>query len=219
MSKLERITLIFISIFLIIGIALSYIDRSFFEKQYIVEDGFIESLTVLALLLGSILCFYRFKILFFKRKKIFLLCTFLLGALFLFGAGEEISWGQRIFNVESSSFFHKYNSQQETNLHNLIVQGKKINKIIFGTGLGILMALYLLFLPLLYRKTAIVKKVINHLACPVPQIYQTIGFLILFGFVNLTNSNKKGELMEFGGCFLFLLITYMPFNKHLFKKI
>ena len=39
--------------------------------------------------------------------------------IFIFGAGEEISWGQRIFNVESSEYFLENNAQGETNLHNM----------------------------------------------------------------------------------------------------
>ncbi len=34
---------------------------------------------------------------------------------------EEISWGQRIFNIESPDFFKDNNLQRETNLHNMLV--------------------------------------------------------------------------------------------------
>lgn len=34
-------------------------------------------------------------------------------------AGEEISWGMWIFNEHTNSFFHHFNSQDETNLHNM----------------------------------------------------------------------------------------------------
>lgn len=34
--------------------------------------------------------------------------------------GEEISWGQRLFNLETPQFFQQHNLQQETNLHNFI---------------------------------------------------------------------------------------------------
>ena len=33
--------------------------------------------------------------------------------------GEEISWGQRIFDIETPEFFRRHNLQKETNLHNL----------------------------------------------------------------------------------------------------
>lgn len=36
----------------------------------------------------------------------------------LYVAGEEISWGQRLFDVPTPEFFSEHNLQQETNLHN-----------------------------------------------------------------------------------------------------
>ena len=80
----------------------------------------------------------------------FLSVTFLCGLVFLFGAGEEISWGQRIFNTESSEFFLKNNAQQETNLHNLVVGGVKINKLVFGKGIAIFIVLYLVVFPIIW---------------------------------------------------------------------
>ena len=42
-----------------------------------------------------------------------------LGLLFAFGAGEEISWGQRIFGVETPQEIREVNEQDEITLHNL----------------------------------------------------------------------------------------------------
>ena len=58
--------------------------------------------------------------------------TMLLGLFFMFGAGEEISWGQRLFEIESSGFFDENNAQGEMNLHNLFVNDTKINKLEFS---------------------------------------------------------------------------------------
>lgn len=46
-----------------------------------------------------------------------------LGFLFLFGAMEEISWGQRVLGIESPQWFLKHNKQGETNVHNLLIYG------------------------------------------------------------------------------------------------
>jgi hypothetical protein len=45
----------------------------------------------------------------------------LLAALLLFGAGEEISWGQRIFGFETPAMVKDSNLQGETNIHNLVI--------------------------------------------------------------------------------------------------
>ena len=42
-----------------------------------------------------------------------------LAVVCFFGFGEEISWGQRIFGIETPAGLKQANSQQETNLHNL----------------------------------------------------------------------------------------------------
>lgn len=39
---------------------------------------------------------------------------------FMYIAGEEISWGQRLLQIESPAFFERYNQQQELNSHNFL---------------------------------------------------------------------------------------------------
>ncbi|WP_323844851.1 hypothetical protein [Microbulbifer magnicolonia] len=42
-----------------------------------------------------------------------------LAVLFLFGAGEEISWGQRVFSFSTPELIAEQNKQGEANIHNL----------------------------------------------------------------------------------------------------
>jgi hypothetical protein len=44
----------------------------------------------------------------------------LLGAFCVFAAGEEISWGERLFAFQPPEMFLRQNTQQESNLHNLV---------------------------------------------------------------------------------------------------
>jgi hypothetical protein len=57
-------------------------------------------------------------------------------ALALFAAGEEISWGQRIFGFETGETMQAINLQRETNLHNLIPGPLFNGLIIFALGIG-----------------------------------------------------------------------------------
>jgi hypothetical protein len=43
----------------------------------------------------------------------------ILAALLAFGAGEEVSWGQRIIGIETPELLKQTNYQQELNLHNM----------------------------------------------------------------------------------------------------
>jgi len=141
-----------------------------------------------------------------------------MGLVFVFGAGEEISWGQRILNIESSEFFVKHNAQREINIHNLIVNGKKINKIIFGTSLGVCIGAYFLILPIVYTKIDGIKHLVNRFAIPIPRVFHIISYIILIILVSMVDSSRKGELLEFGGCWIFLLMIFNPYNREIFKE-
>jgi hypothetical protein len=90
------------------------------------EDGFFESLTAICFLATSVLFFLKFcrdksgnDFVFFRRKKnIFFL---VLGIVFLLGFGEEISWGQRFFNLNTPEIIEQFNTQNEINFHNIII--------------------------------------------------------------------------------------------------
>lgn len=65
----------------------------------------------------------------------------LLLGMCLYVAGEEISWGQRLFNFDVPQLFQRYNLQQETNLHNFIVgpydtQFKRLSEAAIALVLG-----------------------------------------------------------------------------------
>jgi H+/Cl- antiporter ClcA len=88
------------------------------------EDHYFELIGALAFLATSILFFYCFILTRRTREKNWISlirqAIFLgLAALFFFGAGEEISWGQRILGFETPESLSQVNRQEEFNLHNL----------------------------------------------------------------------------------------------------
>ncbi|MCC7385137.1 MAG: hypothetical protein IT384_25040 [Deltaproteobacteria bacterium] len=58
-----------------------------------------------------------------------------LAAFTLFVAGEEISWGQRLFSFRPPKVFLEHNFQQESNLHNFLKRILDTRWIIFGIAL------------------------------------------------------------------------------------
>ncbi|MCP4126498.1 MAG: hypothetical protein GY753_05485 [Gammaproteobacteria bacterium] len=218
-SPIEKTVVAFIFIATLGSMATSYIDDDFFMSRLATEDGVIEWLTVLALAATSVVCIYRAITLRGERSTLFIAMTFLLGAVFLFGAGEEISWGQRIFNTESSEFFQQHNAQGETNLHNLVVGGKKLNKLIFGIGLHLVLLIYLLILVPLYKRKPGMKLFLDRLAVPIAKPYQVVSYLVVIVLTQVVMaSSKRGELAEFAGSFLFLLNIAFPYNRGLFSR-
>jgi hypothetical protein len=96
--------------------------------RYVREDGIIEDLGALGLLLASI----GFGVAYrrsssarrvaagmakaVKRNVFYLLLCLFFAVAFM----EEISWGQRIFHVQTPEALKQLNRQGETNLHNLV---------------------------------------------------------------------------------------------------
>jgi len=217
LSLLEKLILALILIFLLIGFGFSYFNPPYLDV-YLGEDGILEWLTVGGLLAASIICFGRF-LSFFKTKNWwFLVITFGLGLLLFIAAGEEISWGQRILGIKSSEYFLKNNAQGETNIHNLVVNGIKINKLVFSTILIAVLAIYLVIIPILYKTNKGVKKSMDNSGVPVARLYQIISFLIIFGISGLLKHDRNPELLECGAAALFFLIISFPTNKFIYER-
>lgn len=214
-GAIESITLAACVIVLSIGYFLFYTSVPRFEK-FVQEDGIAEWLTVAGLLSASVVCLLRFIKLFKKKSKWFLFVTFCIGLFLFFAAGEEVSWGQRIFGIQTPEYFEKNNSQQELNLHNLVVGGVKMNKLIFSFILVGALCIFLVIIPLLYQKNNAIKRIINASAIPVPRPYQVIGFLLVFILTSLIPHGKQAELLECDGALLFFLIILYPKNKEIF---
>ncbi len=216
MKQLLLIDKLLYSFLLIIGLAtlfFGFTNATYFDNVFAQEDGFIEYMTFLFLFLVSITQFSRLRK--FKNKStLWVVSVFFLGLLFFFGAGEEISWGQRIFNIESGDFFKDNNLQNETNLHNLEVGGIKLNKLIFTQLLGVVMGIYLLIIPLLYNKWDWLKRTVNLFAIPVPKLHQIIVFIVTsLIIVVLPNLSRKPEVHELFFACIFFLIFLNPKNK------
>jgi hypothetical protein len=217
LSPTEKITLAYVVLIVLIAFAFFFFNPPSLDV-YLEEDGIVEWLTVFGLLAGFIICLLRF-FRFLKTKNWwFLTVTLVLGLLLFMAAGEEISWGQRILGIKSSEYFLKNNAQGETNLHNLVVNGVKINKLVFSVILIAVLAIYLAILPVLYKTHKGIKNFIDKSGIPVPKPYQILSFLLLFGLSQLLKHDRNAELLEGGFAALFFLIISFPLNKELFEK-
>ncbi len=112
----------------VIMIILFYLPVFFLSNDTLrfltIEDGFYESVTAWLFIAAAIVFLYAFVR--SRPRNVF----FLLFALaFFFAAGEEISWGQRIFHFATPAVIAANNAQDEFNIHNL-------NFIQHETGLG-----------------------------------------------------------------------------------
>ncbi|MBL4724562.1 MAG: hypothetical protein JKY73_04095 [Lutibacter sp.] len=218
LTRTEKLAYLFLILIFGLGIYYANTNLQYFDDVYTKEDGFAEYGTAFLLFCSSMLLFSRFFKLFKLKKGFWKLGIFFMAIIFLFGAGEEISWGQRIFNVESSEYFLENNAQGETNLHNMVVDGKKVNKIIFSQLLTIILVIYLIITPVLYRKFKSIKNLADMFAVPIVQWHHTIAFLSATAILVFIGSNRKWELYELAFGVIFFLIFLNPINKNIYTK-
>ena len=221
MHKNEKIAYPILAIYMAIIAVWALLDPEYYTLVLAKEDGPIEWLTVLGLVLSCMVCIYRVATLKTQKNWVFVGVWSFLALFAFFGAGEEISWGQRIFNIESSDWFKQNNAQAETNLHNLVVEGKKINKIIFSALLGLCLLTYLFVFSVAYRKSERFKSFCEYFAVPIAQWHQVAAWVTvaLVAELLIKDIGRSSELFESAAVIVFLLNITYPYNSESFKRM
>ena len=106
------------------------------------EDHWMEWATVWAFLLAAAAAAWAAHHQWWRHRRLpwFLLG---LGAFCVFVAGEEISWGQRLFGFTPPEYFLTDNFQQELNLHNVVASDLRqlaFQLIVLGYGVALPLA-------------------------------------------------------------------------------
>ena len=142
------------------------------------EDSWVEYLTAVCLFLAGGLLFGTA----WRERSLFRRGVYLLGGVaLLFAAGEEVSWGQRIFGFATPDFFLSWNQQQEFTVHN---SANGAFDIIYLNGTLLLcMATSAAFFCRKDRLCGI----------PLPSILLMLGFLLMLSF------GSGGNLKDFTG--------------------
>ncbi|MDX8338409.1 hypothetical protein SLH46_04380 [Draconibacterium sp. IB214405] len=208
---------VFLAIAYLIIAASLYAASSFyfnydFCHMMVKEDGPLENLTALVLLLISVLFAVRLFKQYGDRNKLWVAMSVVVAAGAFFGFGEEISWGQRIFSIQTGEFFSQHNFQGETNLHNLEVGGVNLNKLIFSTGLVVVFGAYFALVLLLYKKWSFFTRTIDLWGIPVPKIRYSIIIMLCTGVVLLIPERRIWELWEAIFVSVLLLVFLDPYN-------
>lgn len=208
----EKIIFLVLAIGILVGLVSAFVAPDFYDTVLSIEDGPLEWVTALSLFGASLICLTR-AITMRNKGFRFVIITAFAGVILLFGAGEEISWGQRIIGWTSGDFWQQNNAQSETNLHNLMVGEVKINRVFFGVILTLGLLLYFAVLPILAAKYVRVRAFFNYWFVPIARpihAYAFIGSLIAMGVIP---SDRAPELGEFALGLLLLAVVLMPANK------
>ncbi len=163
------------------------------------EDHYFEYVGAISLLAASFMMFYAFfyaiknrtvtKMLWVKQ-----LAYLGLAVLFLFGGGEEISWGQRIFNIETPASLEEINKQDEITVHNITINEEEIP---FEFGFDVFWGLYIVFIPLVAVFSPPGR---NFMEKFLPIVYWALGLLFIFNYLAAKVSLILfAETYDFGG--------------------
>lgn len=183
-----------------------------FSTGFAQEDGPAEWGTAVALFLAAIILFRHSMVSWGRHGAVTAVILLVYSLIFVFGAGEEISWGQRIFGWESGDYFAENNFQNETNLHNLVVGEKQLTKTLFGPILTLVLVLYLVVMPLLYPRQRWVRSFARILRVPVPSTRHAVIALTASIVVALVALDRKWEVYEFIFGLLAMSIFLAPQN-------
>ena len=210
LSKINFLHSIF-SFIIVSTVFLFYYSNSLYNL-FVEEDGIIEYSTAIFLLSVSIYLINKL------LKTVKVISTKNIGIvffsiIFFFGFGEEISWGQRIFNIETPQFFVENNLQSETNIHNLMIGGVKLNKLIFTNTVFFIFSFYFLVIPYLYAKSNSVKSIINKFSIVIPKYSQSIIFICSSIILYLFDHDRISEIWECLFAFTMLMTSINPLNK------
>lgn len=217
MPKFSSIDYVLYGIFGLILIAAAIFaatDPVFFEESFAAEDGLVEYVSALFLLLSALVLWGHARRA--RPGRAMILLGFY-GLLFFFAAGEEISWGQRIFGIESGEFFLENNKQAETNLHNLVVGNVSLASFLFGNVLTVVLLAYLVVLPLMYPRFAWVQGFVRALMVPVPHLLHAALTLLLTAVVLWMDQPRQWEVYEAAFAILAMTIFLKPANLELFR--
>lgn len=182
------------------------------------EDGLIEWLQFIVLVVSAIISLLIFNL--FHKTKLKIAYFFLfIAVIFLFLAGDEISWGQRIFHIQGYSYIIQNNTQSEITFHN---QSSLAPFTWYGyilvSFLGGAAWFILILLP---------KKLANLLSVFTPMWYCFLFFLLPLVYYLIAPPFKNHtigewseifELILYMGFFFWLLSSFLKY-KHLLKKI
>jgi hypothetical protein len=134
-----------------------------------------------------------------RRKEGRIPWFFVAVALFcLFVAGEEISWGQRLFGYRPTPYFLEHNFQQEVNLHNLVRTALR------KASLSGIVICYGIVLPLL-RVMSLFRRWLSQSVIVAPPLYLLPSFAVMVAFYITYPMRYTGEVVEviLGLAFLF----------------
>ena len=184
-----------------------------FDTVFAREDGIVEYSTAIFLFCaGAALAALAGRCIEYRR---WLLVLYAL--VFVVAAGEEISWGQRIFGFVSNDFFLENNRQGEINFHNLFVGEEQLVNFWLGPVLTLAVLIYLVVIPLLHPVSGVLRGIVDLFAVPVAQRWVTLVAVAWSVIVVWIDLPRNWEAYECTFSILICITFFAPANRTTFR--
>jgi hypothetical protein len=196
------------------------------------EDGFIESLGAVSWAFAFLTMLYAYVHSSGTSNRFFNCATkrnvwFCLIAIFCFACfGEEISWGQRIFDLKTPALWSGLNLQKETNIHNLRLFNNPYLDL--PRLVTVICITYGFIIPILVKSSKRCNSLSGWLGLPVPSL--AIGSLFLLNYLSYRfviyvfhvdyEDNTLKELHESNQAVVFFILAlYLNFYRRRIQLI
>lgn len=187
---------------------------------FLSELGPIEIGTAVALVAGAIYSVARAFRMRARLGRRALVTGLVLAAGMLFGAGEELSWGQVLLGYETPGFFAERNMQNQVTVHNLAFGWFELNFFLFGPPLALGALGYAFGAGRAWRRRPAFRRLATRWDLPVPRRRHAVllaGVMALelgLGVLELLGAGKVSsqEHSEFAACWLVFCVLVNRLN-------
>jgi hypothetical protein len=184
------------------------------DARFLSEDGPIENGTAAVLVAGAVLALARGSRSGGRRDWRGLATGLFLAVVLVFGAGEELSWGQRMLGYASPAFFQEMNSHGEVTLHNLVFGWFRLNFHVFGPPMVLATLLWAFCANRAVKARPAFRRIVRSWDLPVPRLrHAWLLVLVLvaevaLGLVELADIGVTStqEHSEFAACVIGLCV-------------
>ena len=183
----------------------TYLNLEKGDSWVVKEDSWVENFTAIWLFLAGILLIVTA----FLEHRVLSTYIYILGGIaLLFGAGEEISWGQRIFGFHTPDYLMDINRQREFNVHNI----RALRPFVKIDYYGALILCVITCAAFFYKKTRLC-------GIPLPPIPLVFAFMVTLSHVPLIKyANVPAMMLIFTSSektLLLFFIIYMLFERQI----
>ena len=185
----------------------------------VAEDHLLEWSQFFLLLIAAVFGFLAAARLFGRRETLTAILFLIFGFGMILVAGEEISWGQRIFGWGTPESITEINNQRETNLHNVLAVQSGLNNLkMIGGLIAFLLPFFTRWSTRMSTTPSNLRSVFTRLS---PALFLGPCFLLTFGYrfirlfvlKNSETAIKFGEWTEFALYFGFAALAFLLWRR------